>query len=162
MAATRNAWQTVSPVIPSFTDVMDAVIAEEQRPEQMDGKQMTPGGFHALEHKWALYDAFKFMLGLGKVHVYNRVHQLNRMCKEGLASMPHVILHTPMSDELSAGIISFEVKGYSTEETVKKLLEKKVVSTASPYKTSWARFTPGIINSEEEIERALQAVYSLK
>jgi isopenicillin-N epimerase len=162
VAATRSAWQTVTPVIPSFTEVMDAVIAEEQRPKEIDGKQMTPGGFHALEHKWALYDAFRLMLQLGRENIYNRVHQLNRLCKEGLASMPHVTLHTPMSDALSAGIISFEVKGLSTKDTVKKLVEKKVVATASPYKTSWVRFTPGIINSEEEISKALEAVHALR
>jgi isopenicillin-N epimerase len=98
----------------------------------------------------------------GKNNVYNRVHELNRRCKEGLASMRHVILHTPMEDELSAGIISFEIKGYDTEKAVKKLVEKKLVATASPYETSWVRFTPGIINSEEDVDRALQIVDSIK
>ncbi|MDB5190455.1 MAG: Aminotransferase, class [Segetibacter sp.] len=162
VAATREAWQHVTPVIPSFTDTMDLVIAEENRPKEMDGKQMTPGGFHALEHRWALYDAFKFHLNLGKQQVWDRVHQLNRMCKEGMAEMRHVTLHTPMDHEFSAGIISFEVDGYSTEQVVKELLKKKVVATAAPYKISWARFTPGIINSEEEIKKGLEAVYSLK
>jgi isopenicillin-N epimerase len=162
VAATRGAWQHVTPVIPSYTDVMDLVIAEEQRPKEMDGKQMTPGGFHSLEHRWALYEAFQFIMDLGKQQVCDRVHQLNRRCKEGLADMPHVTLHTPMDDGLSAGIISFEVKGYSTEEVVKALLKKKVVATASPYKISWARFTPGIINDEAEVDKALEAVYDLR
>ncbi|MCW3079949.1 aminotransferase class V-fold PLP-dependent enzyme [Segetibacter sp.] len=162
VAATREAWQLVNPVIPSFTDTMEVVIAEEERPKEMDGLQMTPGGFHALEHRWALYDAFKMHLDLGKQQVWDRVHQLNRLCKEGLADMPHVTLHTPLADEFSAGIISFEVDGYTTPETVEALLKKKVVATAAPYKTSWARFTPGIINSEEEVMKGLEAVYSLK
>jgi isopenicillin-N epimerase len=162
VVATPAAWQTVTPVIPSFTEVMDAVIAEEERPKEMDGKQMTPGGFHSLEYRWALCDAFQWMVGLGKEAVYQRVHELNRRCKEGLASMRHVKLHTPMSDDLSAGIISFEIKGLSTEEAVKKLNEKKVVATASPYKTSWVRFTPGIINSEKETDKALEVVNALK
>lgn len=162
VAATREAWQLVNPVIPSFTDTMEVVIAEEERPKEMDGLQMTPGGFHALEHRWALYDAFKMHLDLGKQQVWDRVHQLNRLCKEGLADMPHVTLNTPLADEFSAGIISFEVDGYTTPETVEALLKKKVVATAAPYKTSWARFTPGIINSEEEVMKGLEAVYSLK
>jgi hypothetical protein len=53
IAATREAWQQVNLVIPSFTDVMDIVIAEEERPEEMDRKQMTPGDFHLLEYRWA-------------------------------------------------------------------------------------------------------------
>jgi isopenicillin-N epimerase len=162
VAATRDAWQNVTPIIPSFTDTMNAVIAEEDRPAEIDGKQMTPGGFHALEHRWALYDAFKMHFDIGKQNIWNRVHQLNRLCKEGLDAMPHVKLHTPLADEFSAGIISFEVEGYSTEEAVEALLKKKIVATATPYKTSWVRFTPGIINNEEEISKGLEAVHSLR
>jgi selenocysteine lyase/cysteine desulfurase len=162
VAVTRPVWQLMTPVIPSYTDVMDAVIAEEQRPTQIDGKQMTPGGFHSLEYRWALADAFQWIMSLGKETIYDRVHELNRRCKEGLAAMSHVKLHTPISDDLSAGIVSFEVDGLSTQETVQKLQEKKIVATASPYKISWARFTPGIINSEEEVDMALAAVRSLK
>jgi hypothetical protein len=45
---------------------------------------------------------------------------------------------------------------------VKELNEKKVVATASPYKTSWVRFTPGIINMETDIEKALEIVNAMK
>ncbi|HEX8314709.1 MAG TPA: aminotransferase class V-fold PLP-dependent enzyme [Flavisolibacter sp.] len=162
VVATRSAWQTVSPVIPSFTEVMDKVIAGEERPKEMDGKQMTPGGFHSLEYRWALCEAFEWMMGLGKKEVYQRVHELNRKCKEGLATMSHVTLHTPMDDELSSGIISFEIKGLSTEEAVEELNKRKIIGTASPYKTSWVRFTPGIINMEEDIAKALEVVNALK
>lgn len=162
VAAKRSAWQATTPVIPSFTDVMDAVIAEEERPQQIDGKQMTPGGFHSLEYRWALADAFDWILSLGKEAVYQRVHELNRRCKLGLSSMPHITLHTPLSDDLSAGIISFEVNGLSTQDAVKKLIERKLVATASPYKTSWVRLTPGIINTERDIDKALEIVNSLK
>ena len=162
VAATHDAWQQVTPIIPSYTDTMDVVIEEEERPDFMDGKQMTPGGFHSLEYRWALADAFRFVNSIGKENIYERVHALNRMCKTGLASMPHVKLHTPMDDELSAGIISFEVNGYSTPDVIKALLEKKIIATAAPYRTSWARFTPGIINTEKEIEQALSAVWELK
>ena len=162
VSATHEAWQQVNPVIPSYTDTMELIIEEEDRPIYMDGKQMTPGGFHTLEYRWALADAFRFINWIGKERIYERVHDLNRMCKEGLSSMPHVTLHTPMDNALSAGIISFEVDGYSTPDVIKALTEKKVVATASPYKTSWSRFTPGIINTELEIETALSAVWSLK
>ena len=162
VAAKRSAWQAVTPVIPSYTDTMNDVIDEGKRPDHMDGLQMTPGGFHSLEYRWALYDAFKWVLEVGKQNIYDRVHYLNRICKEGLSKMPHVKLHTPMSDDLSAGIIAFEVEGYSTEEVVEALLKKKIIATAAPYRVSYARYTPGIINDEEEIAKGLEAVQSLK
>lgn len=67
VAATHDAWQLVNPVIPSYTDTMEIVIKEEDRPDYMDGKQMTPGGFHMLEYRWALADAFRFMLSTGRM-----------------------------------------------------------------------------------------------
>ncbi len=162
VAATAEAWQATTPVIPSFTEVMDVVIEEKKRPEQNSGKEMTPGGFHSLEYRWALKEAFEFAETIGKSNICDRVHELNRLCKEGLAEMPHVKLHTPMDDELSAGIISFEVDGMTTQEVVEAMRNKKIVATAAPYKTSYARFTPGIYNTPEEIEQALKAVRSLK
>lgn len=162
VAATPQAWQAVTPVIPSFTDVMDMVIEQQKRPEQNSGKEMTPGGFHSLEYRWALKEAFEFMEAIGKDQVCRRVHALNRQCKEGLAAMPHVRLHTPLADELSAGIIAFEVKGKTTPQVVQVLLDKKIVATASPYKTSYVRFTPGIYNTPEQVDQALAAVRSIK
>ena len=161
IAATPQAWQHVTPIIPSFTDVMDMVIEGDGRPRKMDGKQMTPGGFHAFEHRWALYDAFTLMKSFGKQHVYNRIHHLARTCKEGLASMPHIILHTPMDDSLSAGIVSFEIKDYNTKEAVEELNRRRLVVTASPYKKSYVRITPGIYNTEAEIDKALSIIDTL-
>ncbi|HEY0828379.1 MAG TPA: aminotransferase class V-fold PLP-dependent enzyme [Bacilli bacterium] len=162
VAATPEAWQAVNPVIPSFTGVMDTIIKGQTRPTRIDGRQMTPGGFHSLEHRWALVEAFRFMANIGRERVYERVHQLGRLCKEGLADMPHVILHTPMEDKLSAGIISFEIRGLSVKDTVKRIVEQKVIATEAPYDTAYARFTPGIYNTPEEIGRALDVVWSLR
>ncbi|HEX8328135.1 MAG TPA: aminotransferase class V-fold PLP-dependent enzyme [Hymenobacter sp.] len=163
VAATREAWQTVSPVIPTFTDAMDIITEEAERPDHMDGKQMTPGGFHSLEHRWALRAAFEFMESLGREQVCQRVHELNRQCKEGLAAMPHVVLHTPLDEALSSGITSFEVRGYNTDEVIEALQKEKIISTKAPYQYyQYARFTPGIINTPEEVDRALAAVWKLR
>ncbi|MFD2615415.1 aminotransferase class V-fold PLP-dependent enzyme [Paenibacillus gansuensis] len=162
VAATDQAWQEVTPIIPDYTERFKSYSDGNGGPGRMDGKIATPGGFHALEHRWALSSSFELMESLGRQHVYNRVHKLNRICKEGLADMGHVQVHTPLKDELSSGIVAFEVKGMDASEVVKRLAEKKIIATAAPYRVSYARFTPGIYNSESDIERALDAVSSLK
>jgi selenocysteine lyase/cysteine desulfurase len=162
VAATHAAWQRVSPIIPSYTEAMDVIIEEAARPPHMDGKQMTPGGFHSLEYRWALTAAFEYMESLGRERVCQRVHQLNRQCKEGLAAMPHVTLHTPLSDALSSGITAFEVRGYGPDEAIEKLKEQGIVATKAPYHNyQYVRFTPGIINTEAEVDRGLAAVRGL-
>lgn len=162
IAATTDAWQDITPVIPSFTDVMDLVIEDKPRPNKMDGKQMTPGGFQSFENRWALYDAFDLMLKIGKENIKQRVHSFAKMCKEGLAAMPHVKLHTPMDEDLSSGIVSFEIDGYEIEDAVKILVKKKIIATSAPYQRSYVRLTPGIINTEEEINTALNIIDGLK
>ncbi|WP_046243349.1 aminotransferase class V-fold PLP-dependent enzyme [Hymenobacter terrenus] len=103
------------------------------------------------------------MESLGRERVYQRVHELNRQCKEGLAAMPHVVLHTPLDDALSSGITSFEVRGYNTDEVVERLHEQKIIATKASYQYyQYARFTPGIINTPEEVYQALEAVRSLR
>ncbi|MCF2944889.1 aminotransferase class V-fold PLP-dependent enzyme [Paenibacillus tarimensis] len=162
IAGRDDSWQLIDPVIPTFTEVMDDVIQHKHRPERMDGKQMTPGGFHSLEHRWALTDAFKFVKSIGKEQIKERIHSLNRYCKERLHRMDHVTLHTPISELLSAGIIAFEVDGYSTKQTVAHLLSHRIVCTAAPYFLSYARFTPGIYNTFEEIDEALRVIADMK
>ena len=125
------------------------------------GRRMTPGGFHSFEHRWGLPEAFRFHQELGKERVAARIHALNRRMKEGLAGMAHVTLYTPPEDDLSSGITCFDVDGLSEDETVAHLRERGVVASTTPYAVSYARVTPGLINSEEEVERTLEAVAAL-
>jgi isopenicillin-N epimerase len=162
IAGTDSAWQQVKPVIPSFSEVMYTIAQGGQLPNRVNGTHMSPGGFHSLEHLWSLPAAFDFVDSIGKVQIYRRVHELNRICKEGLADMPHVKLATPMDDQLSAGIVAFEVEGMTVHETVERLIEKKIIATEAPYEKSYVRFTPGIYNTPEEINLGLDAVMSLR
>jgi selenocysteine lyase/cysteine desulfurase len=75
--------------------------------------------------------------------------------------MSHIKLHTPRAPELSAGINCFEVAGMTPETAVKKLLEKKVIASASPYKVSYVRLAPSLVNDEQQVEQALRAVRAL-
>jgi isopenicillin-N epimerase len=162
VAATSEAWQNVIPVIPSYTYVMEAVTTGKDRPQRMDGKQNSPGGFHSIEHRWAVREAFQFIERIGKERIYAHVHKLAHRCKQGLAAMPHVTLQTPMDDQLSAGIVAFEMDGFTTKELVDAIIRKKVIATESPYTKSYARFTPGIYNTEEDVDTALNVLDSLR
>jgi selenocysteine lyase/cysteine desulfurase len=119
------------------------------------GKRMSPGGFKPFEHQWAMAEAFEFHQGIGKAKIAARTHELSRQLKEGLAAVPRVKLYTPMSDELSAGIVCFDIEGMSPREVVGQLREKGIVATTTPYAPSYARFTPSIRNSPAEIETVL-------
>jgi selenocysteine lyase/cysteine desulfurase len=81
--------------------------------------------------------------------------------KEGLAAMRHVVLHTPRRRDLSAGFVCFEINGWTPAAVVQRLRERGVIASTTPYATSYARFSAGIVNSPADIERALSEVRRL-
>jgi selenocysteine lyase/cysteine desulfurase len=153
-----RAWKNVIPIIPGN----DHLWRHRPEDELSPAAWMTPGGFHAFEHRWALTEAFRFHMQIGKAKVATRIHELNTQCKEGLAKMPHVKLHTPMSERLSAGMVCFEVEGLTPKQTVDRLRELGIVaSTTPPYKYEYARVTPSLWNTPAEVDATLRAISSL-
>lgn len=158
--ASAENWARLRPLIPSFTDFDQYLAWERQQalatPTTAD--RMAPGGFHAYEHQWATAAAFRMHRQMGRARVAARIRELNDQCKAGLAANPKVKLHTPMSAELSAGLVSFEVEGMAPAELVKQLLARKVIASTSPYAVTYARLAPSLVNTADEVERAVRAV----
>ncbi len=158
--AAGSTWQNVIPTIPTFIDdgVRDAWIREEEPSGPTTGRRMTPGGFKPFEHQWALAEAFRFHLQLGKSKVAARTYQLAGRLKEGLQQMSHVTLYTPRNQALSSGIVCFDVRGMSPRGVVNRLREQNIVATVTPYATPHARLAPSIRNSIKEIDATLEAI----
>lgn len=156
-----DLWRLLRPTIPHFGHAAYAAWMQGVEPPPTTADMMTPGGFHSFEHRWALGEAFELHRTIGKSKVAARIHELNRQCKEGLAAMKHVTLHTPLADEVSAGIITFEVQGLAPKAVVERLKEKRVIATTTPYATSYARLAPGLLNTPADIDAALREVRAL-
>ena len=154
-----KAWSVAKAVIPTFDsdayDMWMKVLPPRQLPPAV---YMTPGGFHSFEHRWALDQAFLFHQTLGKSQVTRRIHELNDQLKQGLAAMHGIALHTPLSRDLSAGIVCFEVAGMSPDRVVTELRRRGIVASVTPYATQYARMAPGLINSPAEIEAVLKEI----
>jgi isopenicillin-N epimerase len=155
--ATRAGWAVSSPGIPSFDRMWRN---EAQLPP---AGEMTPGGFHSFEHRWALAEAFRFHAGIGKARIAKRIHQLNEQCRRGLAGMKHVELLTPLSGEVSAGLVCFNVSGMKDAEVVARLKEKRIIASTTPrvYGVDCARFAPSLLTSPSDVEACLRAVRAL-
>ncbi|KXI30805.1 aminotransferase class V-fold PLP-dependent enzyme [Paraglaciecola hydrolytica] len=157
----ERAWAQTEPVIPSFSASYEVWLGGMTQDQVPIGEHMSPGGFHSFEHRWALPEAFKLHLQLGKDKVQARIHQLNQQTKQGLAKMPHVTLYTPASSELSSGLVCFDVKGMSADAVVEKMHGKGIIMSSTPYRQSYARFAPSLINNEQEIELALAQIRAM-
>ena len=158
--ASAENWARLRPLVPSFTDYEQYLAWERQQPPvtPTTADRMSPGGFHAYEHVWAAAAAFRMHKQMGRARVAARIRELNDECKAGLAANPKVRLHTPMSAELSAGLVSFEVAGVAPADVVKQLLARNIVASTSPYVVTYARLAPSLVNTSDEVERAVRAV----
>lgn len=132
----------VTPIIPTFSEATAF------------STTMTPGGYHAFEHRWALDEAFKLHLQLGKAEVQARIHALNSYLKTRLAQHPQIELVTPRSPDFSSGFTFFRVKGKDSDEIAAYLMRNRVVADAVERDVGPViRTAPGLLNNESEIDR---------
>lgn len=158
--ATAENWARLRPTIPSFTDFAQyqAWGTGGAPATPNNASRMSPGGFHAYEHQWAMAAAFRMHGQIGRSRVAARIRDLNTQCKAGLAEIAKLRLHTPMAPELSAGLVTFEIEGIAPADIVKQLLDRNIVASTSPYAITYARLAPSLVNSPEEVDRAVNAV----
>jgi isopenicillin-N epimerase len=157
-----EAWKGHAGLIPTFEWGALEAWMHGQPPDKLPpGPRTTPGGFQSFDHRWSLPAAFRFHQQIGRARVTARIHELARRCKEGLAAIPSVKLHTPAGDALSAGLVCFEVAGKTPKVVVELLQARKIVASQTPYATTYARFSPSLLNTPEEIDRAVAEVRAL-
>ena len=157
------AWARVTPTVPSFLapNAYGAWLGGYD-PGPTTGARMTPGGFKAFEHVWALTEAFQFHTMIGKKAIEARTQGLAARLKLGLSNMPHIRLKTPMDSRLSAGIVSFDVDGLSADGVVRRLRALNIIGSAAPYSTRHVRLTPSMRNTVEDIDYALGALARIR
>lgn len=155
------AWKEHVGVIAPFEDAPYTAWMKGVVPTGPGGILASPGGFHSFEHRWSLGEAFALHERIGRTRITERIHTLARQCKEGLTRLPHVQLHTPMSPALSAALVCFEVRGVPAGEVVKRLHARKIIASVTPYASAYARLSPAILNTPEEIDAALREIRAM-
>jgi selenocysteine lyase/cysteine desulfurase len=142
-------WSRLRPTIPPF------------HPGTPAG-DWSPGGYHTFEHRWALAEAFDFHHRIGRTNVTKRIQSLATRLKQGLAELPNVRLVTPMAEEVSSGIVCFEVDGLDPPTAVQQLRsEHKVAAGVTPYAQPYVRLGTGLWVDEADVDAALSAITTL-
>ncbi|MFB4280145.1 aminotransferase class V-fold PLP-dependent enzyme [Nonomuraea sp. MTCD27] len=157
-----RAWDAVAPIVPSFSQAAFDAWQGGGAPGANTAELVTPGGYKAFEHRWAMPQAFAFMTAIGKDRVQRRTQELASRLKAGLAAIPHVRLATPSAPELSAGLVCCSVAGMEPFEAVERLRGQKVVASVTPYQPSLLRFGTSIVTGPEQVDRAVRAVEGLR
>jgi isopenicillin-N epimerase len=164
-----GAWRHTNPVMDSIA-LRQAWASDDRFAAIRQAAVLSPGGLTAFEHRWAVAEAFRFHLGIGKARVAGRIRALTAQLKEGLRAMPQVKLRTPWSEDLSSGIVCFDVDGMRAEAGVAALADRRILATVSapriedhrPFDVHHVRLTAGLLNDEAEVDRTLRAVRELR
>jgi selenocysteine lyase/cysteine desulfurase len=158
-----DAWPHTRPTVPSFDGLesFDRWASGQPLDPRTKAAWVSPGGFCAYEHLFAVDAAFALHEQLGRERVAARVAELNGRFRAELAQMKNVTLHTPVAAPLAAGIVCFEVAGATPEQVVAKLKARRIVASTSPYAVSYARVAAGIMVSPEEVERTIREIRAI-
>jgi isopenicillin-N epimerase len=154
MCGTEEAWREVVPLLPGI----------DAAPEELGTRHIT-AGVRAYEQFWAITDAFRFLLRIGKPEIHARVRELATRAKKGLAALGHVCVRTPLDEAHSAGIVSFDVSNLAADDVAAKLRCKRIRITESSWDAmtgrTHARLSISILNSEDEVDRLVDEVSQL-
>lgn len=160
----RESWPEVRPTVPTF-DFTDPTVwvswLTRTPPPPTRASHVSPGGFLAYEHLFAVPKAVAFHRAIGRDRIAGRIGELNRVFRTELAKLPGVTVHTPQDPALAAGIVAFEVKGVTPIVAVARLRKHRILATVSPYAVPFVRVAAGIMNSPAEVETTLTAIRSL-
>ena len=141
-------WDPLTELIPSFSG-----------PDE--GARLSPGGYHAFEHRWALDQGFAFHQKVGRAAAVQRTVEQASQLKEGLAGAKGIRVVTPADPEVSAGIVCLDVEGLPPGNGVYELRQQGIVASATPYQKSYLRLGPSIVTTPEQVDAAVEAVAGL-
>jgi selenocysteine lyase/cysteine desulfurase len=74
-----------------------------------------------------------------------------------------VKLVTPLADNVSAGLVCFDIDGMNAPEAVERLRdEHKIVASVTPYAVEHVRLGTGLEVDEADVDAAVAAVAALR
>jgi selenocysteine lyase/cysteine desulfurase len=157
---TPAAWRRAArPLIPSFANASyGAWIDGEAPPPDPPGPAMTPGGFQAYEHRWALPAAFAFQERIGRARAAARIGSLAARMKAGLREIRGVTLVTPHAADLSSGLVCADIAGVDPGKAVQALAAERISASVTPYAERHLRFGCGLAVDEADIDAAVANV----
>jgi len=159
---TPLAWSEVAPTIPTFDQQQYFAWMYDQPTAVPPGQLETPGGFHSMEHRWALKEAFEWRQRLGRRAVEQRTHELVERLKTGLEGASRLQVATPRDARLSAGMVMTVPFRNDPGAVVDQLYAKhRIVASVTPYRDSFVRVGPSIVNDEDEVDLTARALREL-
>ncbi len=109
-----------------------------------------------------LASSVNYMLNFGLNNIRKKNQYLSNLFREELLKIPNVILYGPDDQNIRTSIVSFNIKGFDSQEIVDKLEKQNIIlAVREIMDKKIIRVSPHFFNTESQILEAIDAIKKL-
>ncbi len=109
-----------------------------------------------------LESSANYLLNFGMNNIHEKNQFLSNLFREELSKIPNVILYGPEDQNDRTSIVSFNIKGFDSQEIVDKLEKQNIIlAVREIMETKIVRASPHFFNTESQILRVIDAIKKL-
>jgi cysteine desulfurase/selenocysteine lyase len=109
-----------------------------------------------------LESSANYLLKFGMNNIYEKNKYLSNIFREELSKIPNIILYGPEDQNVRTSIVSFNIKGFDSQQVVDKLEKQNIIlAVREIMDTKIVRASPHFFNTESQILDVIDAIKKL-
>jgi len=109
-----------------------------------------------------LESSTRYLLNFGMKNIHKKNQSLSKLFREELSKIPNIILYGPKDPNDRTSIISFNIKGFDSQEIVDRLEKQNIIlAVREIMEKKIVRASPHFFNSEFEMLQVIDAIKKL-
>jgi cysteine desulfurase/selenocysteine lyase len=109
-----------------------------------------------------LESSANYLLNFGMNNIHKKNQYLSNLFREELSKIPNIILYGPEDQNDRTSIVSFNIKGFDSQQVVDKLEKQNIIlAVREIMETKIVRASPHFFNTESQILQVIDAIKKL-
>jgi len=109
-----------------------------------------------------LESSANYMLNFGMNNIRKKIQYLSNLFREELSKVPNIILYGPDDQNVRTSIVSFNIKGFDSQEVVDKLEKQNIIlAVREIMDKKIVRASPHFFNTESQMLEVIDAIKKL-
>jgi cysteine desulfurase/selenocysteine lyase len=119
-------------------------------------------GFRNYVGMVGLESSVNYLLNFGMTNIRKKNQYLSNLFREELSKIPNIILYGPEDPNKRTSIVSFNIKGFDSQDIVNKLEKQNIIlAVREILERKIIRASPHFFNTESEILQVIDAIKKL-
>jgi len=109
-----------------------------------------------------LESSANYMLNFGMNNIRKKIQYLSNLFREELSKVPNIILYGPDDQNVRTSIVSFNIKGFDSQEVIDKLEKQNIIlAVREIMDKKIVRASPHFFNTESQMLEVIDAIKKL-